>query len=306
MNIVLQKMQKDSQKFFSDASKKPLIAPPIQAERQDAPLPDDLTEIRQMAFKHVGDEVLYAEATFPKQPPASGKLPVAIYFHGGGLIGGNCGLCPVFRRDLAQLGYLVYSVDYRLIDKADAHGMFSDACDAFAFIHQDLQQHHGDPDRVFVIGESAGAFVSRFAVAAAHSRKLRALYQLPDPLLRFRGVIFFSGMFYLTRNDPVGMVYKKDAYGLHLADRQYMQYLDPDDPKINRLLPPVYLTSSRGDFLRSYTLQYANALKAQGHSCKLWYAHDRSDLSHAFPSLMPSLPESKDILHRIHRWMEHI
>ncbi|MCR4645958.1 MAG: alpha/beta hydrolase [Oscillospiraceae bacterium] len=209
-------MQKDSQKFNSEPPKKPLFIPPMKVEQQDAPLPDDLTEIRQMAFKHVGDEVLYTEAVFPKQLPASGKLPVAIYFHGGGLISGNCGLCPVFRRNLAHLGHLVYSVDYRLIDKTDAHGLFSDACDAFAFIHRDMQQHHGDPDRVFVIGESAGAFVSRLAVAAALSRKLRVLYQLPDPLLRFRGVVFLAecstlpGMIrwgWSTRRIPSGSIW---------------------------------------------------------------------------------------------------
>ena len=306
MHIILERMQRESRAFMAGNENPPTFMPPITIEEQDEPLPDDLTEIPEIPFKHVNGETLYISALLPKKRPSRGKLPVAIYFHGGGLFAGNHKMCPVFRYHLAQLGYLVYSVDYRLVDRADALGMFADACNAFAFISKHMVQLGGDPSRVFVLGESAGAFVSRFAVACTRSRKLRQLYQMPDPRLTCRGVIFFSGMFYTTGMNPLGMVYQKDLFGVHLSDKRYMRYLQPDEPKIISLLPPVLLTSSKGDFLRSSTLRYAKALEKADHPYKLVYYADNKELSHAFPPLTPSLPESKKVLRMMDQWMKQL
>ena len=305
MNFILDKMMRDARDPLVPG-KSPLFMLPIRIEPQDDPLPEDLSEIRGVLYKRTDDAVLYLETTFPKRHPSGGKLPVAVYFHGGGLTMGSCSMCPAFRRRLAHLGYLVYSVDYRLLDKADAGGMFADACDALAFIRKDMTQYGGDPDQVFVLGESAGAFVSRIAVASAGSETLRACFGLTDFGLTIRGIVFFSGMFYTTARDPIGLVYRSDLFGKHLNDKAYMECADPDHPQILALLPPVFLTTSKGDFLRSYTLRFAKALQKIGHPFELIDYADRKDLLHAFPPLMPSLPESAVVMGKMHRWMKQL
>ena len=304
MNPILRKMQIDSQRVVSGKGKPTLFLTPIQMEPQEAAPPDDLKLVKDIAFKHVQGKTLYMDAVFPKKYPSPGAASVVVYFHGGGMVMGDRTMCPVFRYALSRLGYLVYSVDYRLIPQTDALGMIADACDAYAFIRRNAEQYGGSTDKVFVIGESAGALSSLFAAAAANSEKLRQRYCLPDCGLHIRGLTFFSGMFYVTRNDPIGLTYKKDLFGSHLKDKIYMQYLHPDHPAILSLLSPVFLVSSRGDFLRNYTLRFAMGLQAEHHPFRIKYYEDRKDLSHAFPSLMPSLLESRSVMLAMHRWMQ--
>mgnify|MGYP002627063347 CR=1 FL=1 len=83
-----------------------------------------------------------------------------------------------------------------------------------------------------------------------------------------------------------------------------MEWMDPEHSAVVSALPPVLLTSSGADFLKSYTLRYAKALQTREHPCELLYYPKGKDLTHAFPSLRPELPESRDALERILDWMQ--
>jgi len=85
-----------------------------------------------------------------------------------------------------------------------------------------------------------------------------------------------------------------------------MELMDPEHAAVVSALPPMLLTSSGADFLKSYTLRYAKALQAQGHPCELLYYPSGKALTHAFPSLRPELPESQDALECILDWMQKL
>ena len=61
--------------------------------------------------------------------------------------------------------------------------------------------------------------------------------------------------------------------------------------------------SSRADFLRGNTLNYAKALEQNHHEHRLLYYLENKALTHAFPSLLPSLPESRDVIDAIKDWV---
>ena len=63
---------------------------------------------------------------------------------------------------------------------------------------------------------------------------------------------------------------------------------------------------SGADFLKSYTLRYAKALRTQGHPCELLYEPEGKDLTHAYPTLRPEKPESQAALDRILTWMQEL
>lgn len=91
------------------------------------------------------------------RPKASGRLPVTLYFHGGGFV--ICGLdthdniC----RCLAQRAEtLVVSVDYRLAPEAKFPAAVEDACAALQWLHRHGADIGGDVSRIAVAGDSAG------------------------------------------------------------------------------------------------------------------------------------------------------
>ena len=101
--------------------------------------------------------------------PSTEKLPVLVYFHGGGFtIGSSATHEPLCRR-LAELAHCaVISVDYRLAPEHRFPTAVYDAWDALAFVRAQSSALGLDPARIAVGGDSAGGTLA--AVSALHAR----------------------------------------------------------------------------------------------------------------------------------------
>ena len=298
MNLILKNLLDNAEK--KEESNSPLsLLVNIRAERQDRPLPDGLQEQQDIPCGETG---LFADVVYP-QDRETEALPVMVFVHGGALVSGDRKTNRVFCQELARRGFVVYSVEYRLIDRADVCGMVSDVCAALAMVRATAMRFGGDPGRVSLCGESAGAFLSIYAAAAGNSETLCREFGCKAHGLELSRLILISGMIYTTANDPIGLLYKKTLYSEKSRDRALMARLAPDNPQILSLLPPILLVSSRADFLRGNTLNYARALERDRHEHKLLYYSHNKALTHAFPSLLPSLPESGDVIDAIRDWV---
>ena len=300
MNLVLKNLLKNTNNKKDDTSSPPLLMN-IRTEKQDRPLPDDLEEQQDLPFGDPGRE-LFADVVYPKDSHLQ-LLPVMVFVHGGALVTGNRKSDRVFCQELARLGFVVYSVEYRLIDRADAFGMVSDVCGALALVSTTAKQFGGDPGRVSLCGESAGAFLALYTAATGKSEALRGMFGCEEYGLDISALILFSGMLYTTGNDLIGLVYKKELYREKRGDRVFMSSIVPDSPQFLSLLPPVFLVSSKADFLRKHTLKYAKALEQAHHEYKLMYYPKGKELTHAFPALLPSQEESRDVINAIRDWL---
>ncbi|MGA3373797.1 MAG: alpha/beta hydrolase [Terracidiphilus sp.] len=98
-------------------------------------------------------------------PQGSGLHPAAILIHGGGYIGGNSknGSEAYVADFLAPAGYAVFSVNYRLAPKYPYPYMVLDVERAVRFIRHNAKQWHVDPEKIALVGGSAGGFISNMA-----------------------------------------------------------------------------------------------------------------------------------------------
>ena len=78
-----------------------------------------------------------------------------IWFHGGGLTGGN----KEIPKALMDKGYAVIGVDYRLSPKVTAPAYIEDAAAAVAWTFQHIRNYGGNPDLIFISGHSAGGYL---------------------------------------------------------------------------------------------------------------------------------------------------
>ena len=84
-------------------------------------------------------------------------LPVSVYFHGGGFVIANLDTYDSSCRAIANAaGCLVVSVAYRQAPEAPYPAAVNDAYDATQYIIENAGLINGDPERVAVVGESAG------------------------------------------------------------------------------------------------------------------------------------------------------
>ena len=280
----------------------PPIRGAIRAEAQDRPLPGHLAECKDMQYACKNGVELRANVVYPKDRGRR-KLPVVVYVHGGALVIGDRNSDRVFCQELASRGFVVYSLEYRLIGQTDAFGMVGDICDGLKLVKDTLGEFGGDAGKTVLLGESAGAFMSIYAAAAGRSAKLRHMLGCGEYGLAISRLVMFSGMIYTTADDLIGLVYRNELYREKSGDRKFMARIAPDNPSFMSLLPPVFLVSSKADFLRDQTLDYANALERNHHEHRLLYFPEGKELTHAFPALLPSLPESEVVLDELRDWL---
>ena len=194
----------------------------------------------------------------------SKKLPVILMIHGGGLFVGDslmeAGVCQI----LAQKGYLVFSLSYRLLTEADACGEIADVCAGFRHVEKLLPDYNGCAEQVYVAAESAGAFLSVYTIALHASDILRNKIGCRASNLSIKKLVCFSGMFYTRKLDLIGALYPQQIFGKKIFDREFMALMNPENPEVIGRLPPVLLVSSDADFLKKYTLAYDTALTKAG------------------------------------------
>lgn len=95
-------------------------------------------------------------------PKASGIHPIAIIIHGGGYQGGaaRAAARPMWRTFSLPRVYAVFSVNYRLAPKYPYPYMVRDVQRAVRFIRYQAHDWSADPDKIALVGGSAGGYLS--------------------------------------------------------------------------------------------------------------------------------------------------
>jgi para-nitrobenzyl esterase len=136
-----------------------------------------------------GDDCLNLNVWTP-EPGRGARLPVLVWIHGGALTRGSSAV-PVygggaFARDgvvLVSLNYRLGVEGYGLFPDAPANNGLRDQLAALEWVRDSIAEFGGDPDRVTVFGQSAGAISIGALLAAPRARGLfrRAVLQSGPP-----------------------------------------------------------------------------------------------------------------------------
>ncbi|MDR1090275.1 MAG: alpha/beta hydrolase [Prevotella sp.] len=89
-------------------------------------------------------------------PAGKTDYSTIVWFHGGGLEGGEKGI----PSELKDKGVAVVAVNYRLSPKAKNPAYTEDAAEAVAWVFNNIASFKGSPDKIFVSGHSAGGYLS--------------------------------------------------------------------------------------------------------------------------------------------------
>ncbi|MCX9145797.1 alpha/beta hydrolase [Erythrobacter sp. WG] len=89
---------------------------------------------------------------------SAAPLPVVIFWYGGGWAKGDRTSYAFAGRALAKAGFLVVIPDYRKVPQVHFPAFLDDGAEAVAWVQANIAQHGGDPERVAVMGHSAGAY----------------------------------------------------------------------------------------------------------------------------------------------------
>lgn len=92
--------------------------------------------------------------------PAKRKLPVLIFWYGGGWVHGSRGDYAFAARAFARQGFVVVVPDYRKVPTVRFPAFLQDGAQAVRWTRDNVRRFGGDPDRIAVSGHSAGAYTA--------------------------------------------------------------------------------------------------------------------------------------------------
>ena len=190
----------------------------------------------------------------PKGTAPAGGWPVVVFFYGGSWNSGERAEYKFVGEALAARGVLTLVADYRLYPEVRYPDFLMDSAQALAWGLSHAAQWGGNPQRVFVMGHSAGAYNA--AMLALDARWLRATGHAPDDLA---GWIGLAGPYDLFPTD------NPDAQPVFFHPH-YPAKAQPID-WIASTAPPTFVGAPTNDALVSAersTQQLAHKLQAAG------------------------------------------
>ena len=221
--------------------------------------------------------------------PGSGALPVVLNFHGGGFALGNARqgdwICSTVAADLQAL---VISVDYRLAPAHRFPAAIEDCYAALLWTAAHAGELGGDPERIGVMGDSAGGNLA--AVVALMAR------DEGGPLISHQALLYPATDLTDALRETASYVANTRGIILSNADMEVFltHYVGEDDdrsdwrmsprhaPDLSHL-PPSVIVVAGIDPLHDAGVEYAEALAAAG-------SHARVEDFHLMPHGFLSSP----------------
>lgn len=94
------------------------------------------------------------------RPEGEGQHPVIVFFYGGGWAHGERGHYGFAAKALAARGYVVVVPDYRKVPQVRFPAFNQDGATALKWTQDNIARYQGDPEKVAVMGHSAGAYIA--------------------------------------------------------------------------------------------------------------------------------------------------
>jgi acetyl esterase/lipase len=220
-------------------------------------------------------DVAYASDS-PKQtldiyiPAGAPPFPVMVYIHGGGFH-------VMDKKDYRRLsscfashGYLVFNMNYRDAPKWRFPIALSDIASAVKWAHENARRYGGDSARMFLAGDSAGAYFSSMYAEAVQSPRLMAALSMEEaiPPEHLKGLLLFYGAYdmetVLETGFPMIGLMSRGFFGYD--PQVYAARAEIASPMRNltRSFPPALLVSGEKDHLHSQSVAFDEALTAAG------------------------------------------
>jgi acetyl esterase len=208
----------------------------------------------------------------PRELKPGEKLPVLVWYHGGGYVIGDLDTHDSVCRALAnETDCIVVAVDYRLAPESKFPAAVDDCKAALKWVAAHASEFNADAKRIAVGGDSAGAnlaavvsILARDAGAPKISFQL-LLYPATAPEPETKSHHAFAEGYLLTRKTITWFFSHYVRTPKDMKDFRYAP-LETDDLSS---LPPALIVVAGYDPLRDEGIKYAEALIHAGNSVRL-------------------------------------
>jgi acetyl esterase len=209
------------------------------------------------------------------EPKIAGPHPIIIYYHGGAFLEGYGDINThdnIVRALANRTGSVVISVGYRVAPEHPFPTATEDSYEALLWAVDNANSFNGNPNKIAVVGDSAGGNIATVVAMMARDRKGPAItaQALFYPLTTFKDVAFNSremydsGYYLISRTVMV----KARKYYTPKKEMWSNPYTSPLQADNLSNLPPAIIITAEFDPLRDEGEAYGKRLAEFGVSVK--------------------------------------
>lgn len=282
------------------------------AEQYDVALPVRHGSIRARVYVPLEAVALSQDTSAATSQPVKTRLPAVVYIHGGGWVLGELDHYDLLCCSLTnRSGCLVISLEYRLAPEYPFPLGLEDCLDAVAVLSQQPwtanrsadQNWELDPNRMFLMGDSAGANLCSVVIQEF----------LDHEQVNLQGQVL---VYPVTDSRLTRPSYRRNGEGYLLTTASMQWFWDhycPDEnsrrlptaapiqfPQLERM-PATYIITCEYDPLLDEGNAYAR--KLQGAGVEVQHA-EIPGMIHAFMRFQRTFPEARQQLTQIAEWLQ--
>lgn len=288
-------------KFVSEATK--LYTRKVSNEQKLLKTPENVREHRDVPYKNRNGKELLMDIYEPLNTEVP-ELPLVIYIHGGGLVLGDKMMSRGICLEMARRGFLVFTMNYRLAPSVSVYEQFDDVSAGMDFVGTKIIDFEVNPFRIYLAGDSAGAYLAIYTAALSKSKKMQEAIGHKPTRMAFKAMALFGGMFYTKKQDMIGKYLSTLFYRDAKKNKAMEPYLDPENKEVSGNLPPCLLITSEHDFLRQYSEKLVGYLWKHDIDYHFLYMGDDRKFTHVFPVLHSQDPESQKVIDVVKQWFD--
>ena len=203
-------------------------------------------------------------------PESRPPLPVIVYIHGGAFHVMDKRSYSSLSRYFASRGYVVFNINYRMAPRYRFPVGLQDVAMAVKWAHDNARRYGGDSSRLFLAGDSAGAYFSSMYAAAVDSPSLMSSLAIEEGIPRehLKGLLLFYGAYDMetvldTGFPMIGFV-SKGFFGDDPQVYQARAEIASPQRHITKSFPPSYITSGARDSLHPESVEFDRVLTEAG------------------------------------------
>lgn len=228
-----------------------LVTTTAWAETKPFVLPAGIRMIKDLAYIPEGDEAQKLDLYLPEQSPDK-PLPLIVHIHGGGWQAGSKFPCPFAAMVLK--GYAVASIEYRFSQKAVFPAQIQDCQAALRWLRANSDTHRLDPERVGVVGASAGGHLSALVGTAGGKNAFPVIGGHEDQSDRVQAVcdIFGPADFTTVEQQAAADSNVKNIFQFNGPGDPYSALIGArldDKPKAEAVSPVRYVSADNPPYL---------------------------------------------------------
>jgi acetyl esterase len=245
---------------------------------------DEVERIEEFAVPAAGRQVrvrLY-------RPRGGGPFPILAFLHGGAFLAGNLETHDNACRYLCNRAVCaVASVDYRLAPEHKFPAQVEDCYAATAWLAEHARRLGGDPDRLAVIGDSAGAMFAAAVCLMARDRNGPA----------FRCQVLVNPVLDLTRDRPEYDEGNRIFMASYLKEPKDAShpYASPLLAGTFKGLPPAFVVTAEKDIWQDEGEAYARRLRQDGVAANVYRQYGVGHLGPLWARAAPAAEVALDL-----------